>query len=153
MLTGAFRDQIGIAVSLGKRRCRHPWPHGTLTVRDAQSATINSVLDALDQRSKTLKSAAGEVLEMEPPIETAYNPISAADAVIQYAHNFVPSWAGAIAFDLLPGILVFVLAVTQSAIRNGRDRMSIEDMPACRGQTEPQRDHMHVDRNLGTGHM
>jgi hypothetical protein len=64
---------------------------------------------------------------MEPPQETAYNPISSADAVIKYAGNFMPSWAGAIAIDLLPGILVFVLAVTQSAIRNGRDGLSIEE--------------------------
>lgn len=96
------------------------------TVRDAQSATITSVLNALDQRSNTLKRAAAEVTAMEPPIETAYNPISAADAVIRYAGNFVPSWAGAIAIDLLPAILVFVLAVTQAAIRSGRDGMSIE---------------------------
>ena len=68
-----------------------------------------------------------EVLEMEPPIETAYNPISSADAVIRYAHNFVPSWAGAIAIDLLPAVLVFVLAITQAAIRSGRDGMSIEE--------------------------
>lgn len=97
------------------------------SVRDAQSATIGSVLDALDQRSRTLKNAAEEVLEMEPPIETAYNPISSADAVIRYADNFVPSWAGAIAIDLLPAVLVFVLAITQAAIRSGRDGMSIEE--------------------------
>lgn len=97
------------------------------SVRDAQSATINSVLEALDQRSKTLKSAAEEVLEMEPPIETAYNPISSADAVIRYAHNFIPSWAGAIAIDLLPAVLVFILAITQAAIRSGRDGLSIEN--------------------------
>jgi hypothetical protein len=64
---------------------------------------------------------------MEPPQETAYNPISSADAVIRYAGSFVPSWAGAIAIDLLPGVLVFVLAIAQSAIRNGRDGLSIEE--------------------------
>lgn len=97
------------------------------SVRQAQSSTIGSVLNALDQRSASLKRAADEVLAMEPPQETAYNPISSADAVIKYAGNFVPSWAGAIAIDLLPGILVFVLAITQSAIRNGRDGLSIEE--------------------------
>ncbi|TMV10403.1 hypothetical protein FGK63_04525 [Ruegeria sediminis] len=96
-------------------------------VRDAQSSTINSVLNALDQRSRTLRNAADEVLGLEPPIETAYNPISSADAVIKYAQNFVPSWAGAIAIDLLPAVLVFVLAITQAAIRSGKDGMSIED--------------------------
>lgn len=97
------------------------------SIREAQSATINSVLDALDQRSRTLQDAAEEVLEIEPPIETAYNPISPADAVIKYARNFVPSWAGAIAIDLLPAVLVFVLAITQAAIRSGRDGLAIEE--------------------------
>ncbi len=97
------------------------------TIRDAQSSTIGSVLNALDQRSQTLRRAADEVLAIEPPQETAYNPISSADAVIKYAGNFVPSWAGAIAIDLLPAILVFVLAITQAAIRNGRDGLSIEE--------------------------
>jgi hypothetical protein len=95
-------------------------------VRDAQSSTIASVLAALDQRSRTLQDAAGEVLRMEPPQETAYNPISRADAVIRYAGSFVPSWAGAIAIDLLPAVLVFVLAITQAAIRSGRDGTDIE---------------------------
>ncbi|MDV7144744.1 hypothetical protein R3X27_18845 [Tropicimonas sp. TH_r6] len=97
------------------------------TVRDAQSSTIASVLNALDRRSRTLKQAADDVLAMEPPQETAYNPISSADAVIRYAENFVPSWAGAIAIDLLPAVLVFVLAIAQAAIRSGRDGLSIED--------------------------
>jgi hypothetical protein len=99
----------------------------TANVRDAQTSTIASVLTALDRRSATLRQAAGEVLAMQPPQETAYNPITKADAVIRYAGNFVPSWAGAIAIDLLPGILVFVLAVTQAAIRSGRDGLSIEE--------------------------
>lgn len=99
----------------------------TATIRDAQTSTIGSVLDALDQRSQTLGGAAAEVLALEPPQETAYNPISSADAVIRYAGNFVPSWAGAIAIDLLPGVLVFILAITQAAIRNGRDGLSIEE--------------------------
>ena len=96
-------------------------------VRDAQSSTIGSVLTALDRRSQTLQSAAEAVLAMPSPRETAYNPISAADAVIRYAGNFGPSWAGAIAIDLLPGVLVFVLAITQAAIRSGRDGLSVEN--------------------------
>ncbi|MBW0159631.1 hypothetical protein [Sedimentimonas flavescens] len=96
-------------------------------VRDAQSSTIDSVIAALNQRGQTLKRAADEVLAKEPPIQTTYNPITSADAVIRYAGSFVPSWAGAIAIDLLPAVLVFVLAVTQAAIRSGRDGLSIEE--------------------------
>ena len=64
---------------------------------------------------------------MTPPADISYTPISAADAVILYAGNFVPSWAGAIAIDLLPAVLVLILAVTQGAIRAGRDGTATED--------------------------
>lgn len=75
-------------------------------IREAQNATIQSVLDALERRGQTLLSAANEVLEMETPNETAYNPITSADAVIVYAENFIPTWVGVIAIDLLPAVLV-----------------------------------------------
>ncbi|MEM7057024.1 MAG: hypothetical protein AAF557_05500 [Pseudomonadota bacterium] len=98
----------------------------TASVRSDQQSTIVQIVETLDLRAANLKSAAGEVLALEPPQETAYAPISAADAVIKYASNFVPSWAGAIAIDLLPGVLVFILAVTHAAIRRGREGSGIE---------------------------
>ncbi len=100
---------------------------GSSAIREAQSSTIRSVLNALDQRSQTLRKAADKVLEIEPPQETAYNPISSADAVIKYAGSFVPAWAGAVAIDLLPAVLVFVVAVAQASIRRGRDGLSVEE--------------------------
>ena len=96
-------------------------------MRSTQSETMVAVIASVEQLSASLAEAANEVLAMEPPQETAYNPISSADAVTRYAGSFVPSWAGAIAIDLLPGVLVFVLAITQAAIRNGRDGLSIEE--------------------------
>jgi len=95
--------------------------------RGNQASTITSVLEVLAQRAATLESAAQAVLMMPPPTETTYTPISSADAVIRYARNFVPSWAGAIAIDLLPAVLVFILAITQGAIREGREGTSIEE--------------------------
>ncbi len=96
-------------------------------IRTGQAETITSVLDVLGQRAETLRAAAAEVMAMEQPEETVYTPISTADAVIRYAGNFIPSWAGAIAIDLLPAVLVFILTIVQSAIRAGRDRVSVED--------------------------
>lgn len=95
--------------------------------RTAQGATITSVLEVLAQRATTLERAAQSVLAMPPPTETTYTPISSADAVILYARNFVPSWAGAIAIDLLPAVLVFIIAITQTAIRSGREGAAVED--------------------------
>ncbi len=98
----------------------------TSQVRSDQRSTISSVLEVLGQRAATLERAADDVIAIPPPTETTYTPISAADAVIRYAGNFVPSWAGAIAIDLLPMVLVLIVAVTQSAIRSGRSQLGIE---------------------------
>ncbi|ATG45434.1 hypothetical protein PhaeoP18_03779 (plasmid) [Phaeobacter piscinae] len=95
--------------------------------RQGQQATIDSVRRVLAQRADGLGSAASAVLSMTPPRDTTYTPVSAADAVILYAGNFVPSWAGAIAIDLLPAVLVLIVAITQAAIRAGREGAATED--------------------------
>ncbi|EAR51598.1 hypothetical protein OG2516_01726 [Oceanicola granulosus HTCC2516] len=100
----------------------------TATTRQSQSATMDSVLTVLGQRAETLRLAAEAVLTMPAPADTTYTQISTADAVILYAGNFVPSWAGAIAIDLLPAVLVMILAITQGAIRSGRERAATEDL-------------------------
>lgn len=120
------------------------------SVREAQSSTIGSVLQTLDKRATTLGLAAQEVLDMDEPAETTYNPISSAVAVIQYADSFIPSWAGAIAIDLLPAVLVFILAITQAAIRSGRDGLSIEEtltLADLKAAINAMRD---VEASLGT---
>ncbi len=95
--------------------------------RSDQAATITSVLEVLAQRAQTLERAAQNVIALQPAADATYTPISSADAVILYARNFVPSWAGAIAIDLLPAVLVFILAITQGAIRGGREGAGVED--------------------------
>lgn len=99
----------------------------TAETRAGQQSTISAVLQLLGQRADTLRLAAEGVMTMEPPTDTIYTPISTADAVIRYAENFVPSWAGAIAIDLLPAVLVFILAITQAAIRSGKGGVGVED--------------------------
>ncbi|MBT55114.1 MAG: hypothetical protein CMF72_17155 [Mameliella sp.] len=95
--------------------------------RADQSATITSVLEVLAQRAATLERAAQAVQSLQTPTDVTYAPLSAADAVILYAGNFIPSWAGAIAIDLLPMVLVFILAITHGAIREGREGAGVED--------------------------
>ncbi|UWQ96620.1 hypothetical protein K3728_05140 [Rhodobacteraceae bacterium M385] len=93
----------------------------------AQQSTITSVLQVLALRAQSLEDAAEQVLALPPAPQVSYAPISSADAVILYAGNFVPSWAGAIAIDLLPAVLVLILMVTQGAIRTGRGDLPAED--------------------------
>jgi uncharacterized coiled-coil protein SlyX len=100
---------------------------GSAEGRANQQSTIESVLVLLADRATTLEAAAAEVQALPDAQEIEYTPLSAADAVIRYAGNFVPSWAGAIAIDLLPAVLVFVLMVTHAAIRQGQGVRTIED--------------------------
>jgi len=94
--------------------------------RGDQAATITSVLEVLGQRAATLEQAAQEVAALAPAPEVTYTPVSAADAVILYAGSFVPSWAGAIAIDLLPAVLVLILSITHAMIRSMRDGAAVE---------------------------
>ncbi|MBM3605401.1 MAG: hypothetical protein FJX25_11810 [Alphaproteobacteria bacterium] len=109
----------------------------TAATRAGQSSTINSVLTLVEQRAQTLATAAAEVMSLPAPDEALYTPMSAADAVIAYAGNFVPAWAGAISIDLLPAVLVFIIMVVQAAIRMGRgeghgdDRMTVGELRAA----------------------
>lgn len=73
--------------------------------------------------------------------------MSAADAVIVYARNFIPAWAGAISIDLLPAVLVFIIMVIQAAIRAGRgihhsdDRMTVGELRAALAAAEVLREY------------
>lgn len=119
-------------------------------VRGDQEATMTAVLEALDGRARTLRAAAEEVLAIPPPVEATYTPISSADAVIVYAGNFMPAWAGAIAIDLLPGVLVFILAVTQAAIRRGREGTTVEDMLTLRDLRTALRAVKDIESSIGS---
>ncbi|MEO0381303.1 MAG: hypothetical protein AAF252_13625 [Pseudomonadota bacterium] len=116
-----------------------------------QAATISSVLEVLAQRATTLERAAQAVQALQPASDVTYTPISSADAVILYARNFVPSWAGAIAIDLLPAVLVFILAITQSAIRGGREGAAIEDTLTLAELRAAMAAMRHVEHTLHEG--
>lgn len=90
--------------------------------QDAVMATIRTSVAA---QSKALSDAAAEIIAQPKVAERRYVPLSAADAVLRYAADFVPSWAGAIAIDLLPAVLVGILAVVHGAIRRAEE--DIED--------------------------
>jgi hypothetical protein len=53
-----------------------------------------------------------------PRVETIrFQTLSPAEAVLRYAGDFIPSWAGAISIDLMPAVLVLILCVVHAAIR------------------------------------
>ena len=95
--------------------------------QETQDQMIKSVKEKILKIAENVKSEAKKIMDREIPKNTSYTSISSADAVIMYANNFYPQWAGAIAIDLLPAILVFILAITQSVIRQGRSGTRVEE--------------------------
>ena len=70
---------------------------------------------------RQLAAAADQILAREPARAERFVPLSRPDAVLRYAGDFLPSWAGAISIDLLPAVLVLILMAVHAAIRREED--------------------------------
>lgn len=81
-----------------------------------QSAVVGNVESAVEAQSQALSAAASEIMAV-PPVEVSrFKPLSTAEAVLVYAGDFLPSWAGAISIDLLPAVLILILTVVHSVL-------------------------------------
>jgi hypothetical protein len=90
-----------------------------------QDQVMATVRDSVSAQSAALSQAADEILA-EPKVEPRrFVPLSSAEAVLRYWSDFIPSWAGAIAIDLLPVVLVLVLMIVHDAMR--REAGSMEE--------------------------
>jgi hypothetical protein len=90
-------------------------------LRQRQSTVVGNVEQAVAAQSAALAAAADQILAAEPARAERFVPLSAPDAVLRYAGDFLPSWAGAISIDLLPGVLVLILVIVHGAIRRDED--------------------------------
>src|SRR5436309_1975013 len=98
---------------------------------DRQTAVVSKVEASVAAQAASLADAADKILAM-PRVEPArFQPISPAEAVLRYAGDFIPSWAGAISIDLMPAVLVLILCVVHAAIRQeGLPTVSASSMTA-----------------------
>lgn len=89
----------------------------SVDLAERQTAVVGKVESAIAAQAASLAAAADKILEM-PRIEPArFQAMSPAEAVLHYAGDFIPSWAGAISIDLMPAVLVLILCVVHAAIR------------------------------------
>ncbi|KAA3509661.1 hypothetical protein RMS29_023385 [Agrobacterium rosae] len=88
-----------------------------------QDRVMETIRTSVAAQSKVLSDAADEILSRAPVAERRFVPLSSAEAVLRYASDFIPAWAGAVSIDLLPGVLVFILAVVNGAIRRQEEAM------------------------------
>jgi len=92
-----------------------------------QDQVMETVRDSVAAQSAALSAAADQILS-EPRVEPRrFVPLSAAEAVLRYWSDFIPSWAGAISIDLLPVVLVLVLMVVNDAMRREANSMEAAD--------------------------
>lgn len=90
-----------------------------------QDAAMANIRDAVDAQSAALSEAAQAIMAEPEVTPRRFVPLSSADAVLRYASDFIPSWAGAISIDLLPVVLVLLLTVAHAAMR--RDAEALDD--------------------------
>lgn len=88
-----------------------------------QDQVMETIRTSVAAQSKVLSEAADQILTREPVGERRFVPLSSAAAVLRYASDFIPSWAGAIAIDLLPAVLVFMLSIAHGALRRQEQSM------------------------------
>nr|WP_235695847.1 hypothetical protein [Agrobacterium larrymoorei] len=105
-----------------------PVPDGSAPdLVNRQNQVMDTVRASVGVQSKTLAKAADEILSRPPVGDRRFVPLSPAAAVLQYASDFIPAWAGAISIDLLPGVMVFILAVVHAAIRREDEKLPFAD--------------------------
>ncbi|PZO75577.1 MAG: hypothetical protein DI629_17100 [Mesorhizobium amorphae] len=106
----------------------------TADLAGRQDRVMETIRASVAAQSKALSDAAGEILAQPKVPERRFVPLTSAEAVLRYAGDFIPSWAGAIAIDLLPAVLVGVMAVAYGALRRAEegledlDRLSAADL-------------------------
>src|ERR1700754_1854952 len=98
---------------------------------DRQTAVVGKVESSIAAQAASLSDAAEKILAT-PRVEPArFQAMSPAEAVLRYAGDFIPSWAGAISIDLMPAVLVLILCVVHATIRReGLPAVSASSMTA-----------------------
>jgi hypothetical protein len=108
-----------------------PVPDGRGDLAERQTTVIGKVETAVAAQATALSQAAQKILDT-PPVEPArFQPLSAAEAVVRYAGDFLPGWAGAISIDLMPAVLIFILCIVHNVIRRENDPAEAETMTAA----------------------
>ncbi|MET0907036.1 MAG: hypothetical protein ABWY10_13235, partial [Tardiphaga sp.] len=106
-----------------------PAAGGRGDLADRQTAVVGKVESSIAAQAASLSDAADKILAT-PRVEPArFQAMSPAEAVLHYAGDFIPSWAGAISIDLMPAVLVLILCVVHAAIRReGAPTVAATDM-------------------------
>lgn len=108
-----------------------PAAGGRGDLAERQTSVVGKVEQAVAAQAKALSDTAEKILA-RPPIEPQrFQSLSTAEAVLRYAGDFIPSWAGAISIDLMPAVLVFILCVVHAHVRREAEPAETDAMSAA----------------------
>lgn len=94
-----------------------PVAGGRGDLADRQTSVVGKVEASVAAQAGALSGAADKIIALPVVTPDRFQPLSTAEAVLRYAGDFLPSWAGAISIDLMPAVLVFILCVVHANIR------------------------------------
>jgi hypothetical protein len=108
-----------------------PAAGGRGDLAERQTNVVGKVEQAVAAQAKALSDTAEKILA-RPAIEPQrFQSLSTAEAVLRYAGDFIPSWAGAISIDLMPAVLVFILCVVHAHVRREGEPAETDAMSAA----------------------
>jgi hypothetical protein len=108
-----------------------PVAGGRGDLAERQTNVVGRVEQAVGAQAKALSDAANKILDTPPVVPARFQPLSTAEAVVRYAGDFLPSWAGAISIDLMPAVLVLIFCVVQANIRREDEPAAADTMTAA----------------------
>lgn len=98
---------------------------------ERQTTVVGKVEQSVAAQAKALSDAADKILARPAVEPERFQSLSTAEAVLRYAGDFIPSWAGAISIDLIPAVLVFILCIVHANVRREAEPAAVETMSAA----------------------
>ncbi len=124
-----------------------PVAGGRGDLAERQTSVVGKVEQAVSTQAKALSDAAEKILGAPPVEPERFQPLSTAEAVVRYAGDFLPSWAGAISIDLMPAVLVLIFCIVHAQIRRENEPNLADSMTASQLLTA-----LRIARDVGRAH-
>lgn len=117
------RAMAGLPTSIPRRATS-----ANTRIAQAQKDAWNRILEDLARTGETIAAAAATIGAAPAPAAYAFERISVVSAVWTYARDLIPYWAGGIALDLGPTIVIAFLMLAAAA---GKGRDGSGGDPGC----------------------
>jgi hypothetical protein len=113
LIESVSRTMAGLSTSIAQRATSTA-AHIAQAQRDAWAR----IQEDLSKTGEAIASAANQIASLPPAPVPVFERISVVQAVLQYGADFIPYWAGGMALDLCPTLIIAFLMLAR-AVRDG----------------------------------